>query len=412
MRGIKKVKDKKKYDFETKMLILILLLAENGLYLIDFDSISIGPIKYGDIILFLYLTFGGYVLKKYKNSKTPRYKFKFVCLFTIVLVLISSIRSWSLVGQSISQGVSPQRQFLISYLMYFIMAKYFTADKKNFCKFERAVYIVGSCELFLYTVQYLLADVKIFLYVLPTNRFGEVRLMFISNLLCVFTFMVFSNLLRGKNTKKNAFLFIANIMYFLVVSKTRILVLGMGLSVIILCIMWRKNLLVKGAFIFIALGLSIILLRMPLLNNYVTLLNSEVRHSDGNYLIRLEGKNFYKEEISKSPIVGRGFPNEKNLKAVEACRVSEGYFLIDNGVTGFTYIYGFIGVLWLIWLFIEIGIASLKVYRKKNDYSMFGYLIFCISILSNVMQVYWGTGSFYTGIVMGLLEDRPDDDNT
>lgn len=412
MRGIEsKNKDKKKYDFETIVFIIIFALAENLLYLVDYSSFTLGPFRYDDMAMIIYVIFGIYLMIKYRNENAPKFRYKFVCIFTIILVLTSSFTSWRLYGQSIVKGISPQRGFIISYLMYFIMAKYFLSNKENYYKFEKAMYLVGTCELILYTIQYLLGPGRLFLYIVPSDRFGEMRLMFAANLLYIFVFVILNNLLNGRNIKKNVFLFVFICLYFVIVAKTRIVVLAVGVSVAILFIIWRKNIFLKFSIIFITLGLSIILMRMPLFGNYLKLLDSNVRHSDATYMIRIQGKEYYKTEIKKSPILGRGYPNEKYKKAMKATMLDKGYALNDNGLIGFEYMYGLIGVLWFIYLIIQMGIDSLKMYFRKNNYSILGYLIFCLAIVTNIMHLYWFTGALYNGMILGILENISQDKN-
>lgn len=410
MRVIKtKNTDKKKYDFETIMFIIIFILAENSLYLFDYLNFTIGPFRYDDMAMIVYIIFGIYIILKYRDKTTPKFKYKFVCMFSVILVLTSSFTSWRLYGQSIIKGISPQRGFVISYLMYFLMAKYFWSNKENYYKFEKAMYLVGTCELILYTIQYLLGPGRLFLYIVPSDRFGEMRLMFAANLLYIFAFVILNNLLNGRNIKKNLFLFVFICLYFLIVAKTRIVVLAMGISVVILFMIWKKNILIKFSVIFIALGLSIVLLRAPLFQNYLKLINPKIRHSDATYMIRNKGKEYYKSEIEKSPILGRGYPNEKYKIAMQATLPDKGYVLIDDGFVGFTYIYGLIGALWFICLVIQMSIDSLKLYFRRNDYSILGYLIFCLAIVSNIMHLYWLTGGLYNGMVLGILEDTSKD---
>ena len=85
--------------------------------------------------------------------------------------------------------------------------------------------------------------------------------------------------------------------------------------------------------------------------------------------------------------------------------------LNDNGLIGFEYMYGLIGVLWFIYLIIQMGIDSLKMYFRKNNYSILGYLIFCLAIVTNIMHLYWFTGALYNGMILGILENISKDKN-
>lgn len=391
--------------FELTILAIIIILIESCFYLVDLDSINIkGAFNYDDIPLGLSIIWSLYVLIKYRGVKVKNYIFRYEILFIFVLIIVSAIRGQQLYGQSVLLGIRAQRYFLIFFLMYFPFIKFLYADERNRIGVEKLIYRLGIIALIIYTTQYFLSSKIMFLYVRESSRYGGTRLHFGSILISLLFFFVLEKLFQRKEVNNNIIIMALLIFYNIFITRTRLSILALLFSSIVMIVLWKKNLLIKiSAIIFgiIALGF---LLMTPLLSEYASVLDKNTRSADPNYIIRQLGKENYLRQLKNSPITGRGYINELNEKAYEAAGIGKGYFLNDNGITAFVFMYGIIGGAWVLSLFIKMYIYGFKMYNKQNKYMYMAYIIYLTILLPNILEFYWGWGPIYTIIIMCNLE--------
>ncbi len=391
--------------FEMIIMTIIFILIENCFYLVNLDSINIrGIFNYDDIPLVLSIVWSIYVLIKYREVKVKKYIFKYEILFTFILVILSSIRGMQLYGQSILLGMRAQRFFLIFFLMYFPLIKFIYADERNRISIEKMIYGLGSLALLIYTTQYFFSSKILFLYVRESSRYGGTRLHFDSTLISLLFFLVIQKIFEGKKLKTNTNLMILLIIYNIFIIRGRLVILALLVSSIAIILIWKKNLLIKIPVIIFGIIAFVFLLMTPLLSEYASILDTDVRNADQNYTIRQLGKENYLSQLKDSPITGRGYINELNERASEAAGIEKGYYLNDNGITAFVFMYGVIGGAWIISLFLKIYVYGFKMYIKQKKYVYIAYIIYLTTLLPNILQFYWGWGPIYTIIIICNLE--------
>ncbi|EKQ56944.1 MULTISPECIES: O-antigen ligase family protein [unclassified Clostridium] len=395
----------KNNSIELIILSIVIILIENCFYLVDVDNISIrGTFNYDDIPLALSVLWSIFVLAKYKKVKIKSYMFRTEIVFVLVLVILSSIRGMQLYGQSILLGIRPQRFFLILFLMYFPLTKFICASEKNRIDLQKVISCLGIMALTIYTVQYFLVSKVLFLYVPESSRYGGTRLHFDSTLISILFFFVIENIFQKRQMKKNIIILSLLIFYNIFIIRGRLAILAIALSSAAMILLWKKNLLIKIPGIIFGVIILGCLLTTPLISQYASVLDKNIRNTDPNYIIRELGKENYLNQLKDSPVLGRGYINELNEKAYLAAGVDKQYYLNDNGITAFVYMYGIIGGVWVICLFAKMYIYGFKMYSKQNKYMYVAYIIYLTILLPNILQFYWGFGPIYIVIIMIYLE--------
>lgn len=403
---MKKVKLNKS-SIEIVLLAIIIILAEKCFYLIDINKISVpGLFNYYDLSLGVAIIWSIYIMIKYKHIQV-NYKFKYNMLFCIILIIISSIRSQQLYSQNFSLGVRPQRFFLIFSIMYFPLLK-FTSIKDNKKKLETLLYTLGITEIIIFIIQYIVISKVKFLYVIQSIRYGGVRLHFEAVLLSVLFFMAVNNFLKKKNIYKNLIIIIVLLLYNLLIIRGRLAVAAIFATGFIILLFWKKNRFIKYFLITYILVFGFVLLNTSIIGEYMNSLNKSNIQSDFTAQIRENGKEFYLNQIKESPILGRGYINELNENASKASGIQYNYLLVDNGIVAFLFMYGVIGVAWVVILFVKIYIYSLRDYLKNNNYFGLAYIIYLTIIMPNILEFYWKYGPLYLGIMIVLVEISVD----
>ena len=402
---IVKSKENNRNIFELTILAIIFILNESCFYLVDLESINLsGAFNYDDIPLILSIVWSLYVLIKYRGVKVKKYIFRYEMLFIFVLVILSSIRGQQLYGQSMLLGIRPQRFFLVFFLLYFPLIKFLYADERNRISVEKIIYRIGIVALVMYTTQYFLISKIMFLYVPESSRYGGTRLHFDSTLLSLLFFFVLEKLFQRKEVTKNTIIMSLLIFYNIFIIRGRLAILALLFSSIVMILLWKKNLLIKIPIIIFGILALGFLLMTPLLSQYASILDKNTRSVDENNIIRELGKENYLRQLKNSPITGRGYINQLNEKAYEAAGIGNKYYLNDNGITAFVFMYGILGGAWVISLFIKMYIYGVRIYNKQNKYIYIAYIIYLTVLLPNILQFYWGWGPLYTIIIMCNLE--------
>lgn len=370
-------------------------LIPNSLYIIP------GIFRYSDlgilvsVIFFIWSYFGAI------NRKRVKYAFSAYILTFLMIIVISSAMSNHFWGQSVFLGLRTQRTLITCLLLYFPVTHLLKTGRLSYKQFIRLLYIVATLELIVYTLQFFLADIASFTYIDTTEvRYNSARLRVPYLLPLILGIRCLSNVLTGKaRTFQKA---IWNIIYFLwaafllvCICKHRapslILVCTMGLAYII----WKKKLTIKmlaGAAVSVILLL--IILNSPLIKQMFssTMQVLFYNSNEGNTLeIRELGQAYYLQKLTKSPLFGFGRPNFNNKKAYKATGLEYGFYLSDNGVTGFMYIHGIVGVIWLVLLFLKVYKMSWGLYKKRISYTFILYFFFETANLYIGMHWFYGS---------------------
>lgn len=307
-------------------------------------------------------------------------------------------------GQPFMLGFRPQRFFIMTYLLYFPLIRMIYCNRNN-VEYVKKVFInFGIIELILYITQYFLISKKIFLYMRVSERFGEIRLPFDSILLVILPFIILNEIINKNNIKRNYIILALNLFFIIFVSKTRMIIAGISIAMAIILFFYNKGSKKVLTIILMIFGIMIGV-NTEIGKTYLNSISKEYRLKDSNTLIREEAQKFYISETSKSPILGRGFVNITFNNAVIISKYNKGYYFNDNGLIGFYYLYGIIGVLWIMALFLIILKKSYFLY-KKNNYSYLGYSLYTVITSYTLLTCYNQTGAFFIVILLVSLDSE------
>lgn len=395
----------KKIPIEIMIFTLILICIEKVMYLVDDKIFKIaGILNLDDFSLLLSIALFVVVFLKYIKFPKSKYEQKFIIFFPIILAIVSSYMGKKVYGQPFMFGFRPQRFFILTSLLYFPLKRMIECDSQNITRIKNLLISLGTIELILYIFQYLLINKVVFLSMRVSSRFGEVRLPFESLLLLLYPFIVLNELLNKRNVKRNSILSALSFIYIVVVLKTRMVMFGMVGVITFLILIYRSGASKKIYIIFLLLIVGIIGVNTSIGQSYIQSISSENRSIDPNTLIRKEAQEFYITETAKSPITGRGYVNILYNDAVIISKYNKGYYFNDNGIIGFYYLYGLIGIGWLLIMFFKLSKLSWRAYKNKSEYWYLGYSIYLVVTSFTLLNCYIQSGAFYIIIILAFLE--------
>ena len=376
------------------LLFLVIFSLERFFYLVDSSAYIIKNVfKISD----LSFIFGGlfFIWVQFKCRKKAEYQHKNIIMLLFIAFIISSIIAKGLFMQPISVGIRSVRLQILSLLLYFPIKKALDNNLIEKRDLIKLIYIISTIELAIFTLQFLLANKYSFTYVDLTEIRGNSTRIRFSYLLPLIAGCLSFNKVLDKSNKKR-------LLHLLYVIWTAFLLIGICKhrtpSIILLLsfsctfIMWKRSL---GHKAVIAIFISLIMIPLLMNSNFVvsTIESLTNKSSRNNTLtIREEGQKYYLDRLLEKPICllfGYGFPNENYNQAVLASGQQYYYYIVDNGLMGFIYMYGIYGGIILITLYIKNFIYSIKIVKEKSNYSYFNYSVFEIG------NVYIGLHWFY-----------------
>lgn len=363
----------RKKNWLTITFFFVIAALENFSYLISQSAYMIpGLLKLSDIGVLAAIMWSVYVLLAIR--KTQKQYFKVPALFIVVL-LFSSISAYRLFGQGFDLSIRQQRRLLACILLYYAVFKALNAGKILKEDVIHILCIQAVIEIILYSLQLVLADKSIFLYATIDSRYNSPRLRVSYLLPLLFMYFCIEEVLHNRHRIINLIFAFSGIFVLAGVCKHRapslIAIATLGIAYFI----WKKNLSVK-----LFTGIVLLTFSIGLLSHSVLVqdaLDALLRNGKTSTLgIRLEGQEYYLEKLTESPLFGFGAPNQNNSMAVKASGEESWYLLADNGIVGFLYCYGAVGLLWLGALWIFLLKQSYELYKRERKYHYFLYLLF------------------------------------
>ncbi len=338
-----------------------------------------------DIVLIECIIFCLYTeIKYYKCKNTIKCDFKYLIIFIVPLILISSFQSYKLYGQDIILGIRAQRMFLIMYMMYFPLRILIGQRKISLKDIEKMIYYIGIVQLFLYMIFFVSNGSISFLKYNYDYRYGSMRLRVNSCIINLLFILAIDNYINGINKKMSLFIIIVNVLVCSLIIKTRLLIVSYIFVLIFALIFWKKNLRKKIITILCALLLIPIILNSTIISDII----SAVLENDSND-IRKIGKAYYIECLEKSPILGRGYINTLCQKAFVAAGMDKNIYLVDNGIYAFAFQYGGLGIIWFGVLWLRFLRNSIYNYKNIHDYIGILYFVHLTVLLPNITWWSW-----------------------
>lgn len=386
------------------LLFLILVGCENTFYLINADQMNIaGVFNYQDIYVVLAFLFIVIVFIKYGRVKC-QFRFKWVILSIIPIALIASYQSLQLYGQSFIMGIRPQRFWIMWALLYFPIRRMMEAKKLTVDDLIKMTYIIGTVEIILFSTQYFLGRDHQFLYVGVTLRYGTDRYYFHNTLLVVLLFICLDRIFQKKKVIFNG-IYIALILFVLLeVGKMRMTSLATALAMMFGILLWRRGGKTKIGVLIAVVVASILLFNTSIVQDTLTTLlefRNDSVSATSTLAIRQYGRALYFSNLAKHPILGCGYISSLSYTASAAAGFYDNVFLSDNGLYAFAFMYGGIGVAWVIWLFASLLKYGWNTYRERGI--QFMLLVPLSWLIAGQTEAHWYFNNGFICVVLILV---------
>lgn len=333
-----------------------------------------------------------------------KYQFGRIILFTVIMGIYSTLQSYYLHGQSLIQGILPQRFMIGGFFLYFILMKYINEKKYGMKNIEKIFLTIGYCELILYISQYFLINKIQFLQINYTMRLGEIRMNLGAIGVPYVIFYSLNQLFGEKKSWKSIVSIAMGIFYVVVIAKTRIALLAYIISIIGGFMMWKKGGKKKIGIFFLLLTLIVVLTQTELFS-YLT---DGLKGIDLSTQTRQLGRAYYLKKILSHPILGCGYINTNNVAASRYAgiySISTGIIAwVDLGVYGLTFFFGIVGLVWFLVLYGKLAMRSYKIgCTGKQTYWM--YMLYIIVVSPNSTGFLWYISSTIAFVIwMCLIE--------
>lgn len=393
------------------IILVFLFLMENCFYLINTGKINIsGKFAYSDIWLVLYVSYFFLQFIKYCRIKCT-YEFKWPLLILCVMTIVAAIQEMRLTGQNFNLGLRPQRNYLIILLSYFPIRKLFAENKIDINKLLKLLMVVGTLSASLYIFQKITYNQITFLNVMMNTRNGSLRmyidssLIHVAGIVALYCFCIYFK-------PKYMIAYVFNLVYVFWISQGRMELMSFLFASAIGVAIARNLDVKKMILLIVGMVAGVVFLSTPYADNLWNAIQTAGTASveQGNTMaIRYVGRELYFNQLSHSMrtmLFGCGYPNELFSPAASKAGFYNHIYLNDNGIFGFTYIYGLIGVTAVI----LIVIKTLKIVLpeiKNIPLYVVVLMFFIMQIVSsyNVTFWYWkADGTFLLVIMLCIAE--------
>lgn len=373
---------------------LLIVTSEKFLYLTNSNLIE-------NVSLLVIMAWCGYVMLNYRNFPRTSYRFGYLMAFPVILMLTSSLQSYLLYGQSMWLGIRPQRYWIIFALCYFPLSKLWRLGKITTHGMEKLIYMVGTMELILYSVQYILGDRFNFLSVHTYSTYSSKRYYFSNILLCLILFVSMNEIFNRRKVLKNSVYILWILFVILQVEKMRMTTIAVSTALIVGIFIWRRGGNIKMGFIVCVIIAGFIAANSEVIQSIIPALIGTGRND--TLQIREVGRTFYLSVLIQHPLLGGGYINTQHAVSLVSSRYNEGIYWVDNGIFGFSYLNGGLGLAWVIALIAKI-IRNGQFLRKRiNNYVFVVMPIYWI--VAMISEAHWYFSSFLVVVLLVCFEE-------
>lgn len=386
------------------IFIVLALFAKNGYYLWgDNDYIIDGLLKYADIGLLLALFFTLCVGMKYGfGFNSGRYDY--FILGYIVLSIVSTFSAYMLFDQSLLRGLFAQRVQLFWFVSYFFIRRLLQLRKMNVESLIKILYVMALIELSICTVQYLVGDNMFFLAVKSELRNYVRRYYFnVSFLIPISLFALYQLLHNRKNRILNGIIVVWTALLIAVFSQYRSVTVYYAIGCLIIVLFWNRSIFKRILLLTLAAIVAYLVLKdTSMFKMLLQALRGGI-FNDANMLVRNTAREHYFSELGKTAITiitGRGYPSVSNYGAFSAAGFYNYMYFTDNGIFGFLYCYGLLGLVWYMFFWIKMIRDSWQIRRYTSVY--FAYLLYYVVGFINDFSWFWSANFIFIVMICFL----------
>lgn len=403
-------------DRTAFFIILMIILSKNMLGLVygEWEILSFSVSRIFSFIIIGYLLFNYIKYLKYD----VRGMFSIYIILIICSVFLSSYRSTHTMFQSFGDGLRPQINYIVALCSYFPLKKIMKLDNVNVEKLLDYLMYLGTGSSLLYIFQklvYIVGGPKFIYFGVGTSSFGTQKYrLYVGSTIIILGLLISVY----KYLKENKFKYIPHILIGIFVqlwvTQSRAEIMATLIAILVGFILLNKiNLRGIVLYIFI-IGISFYISTTSLFQNIVDNLLG-VSNKGATLLIRQEGRELYFKQLHESVknfTLGIGYPNIKNYIAYKKIGMDKFYFLNDNGIYAYFYIFGLFGLLPLATLYFKYIYLSIKCYFKDRFVVPLMYIVYSIVVMPNIILWYWDFDSAFILIIMLLIVENNLQNNT
>ena len=376
----------------TVLFFIVVMALENFSWLIDPDKYMVpGLLKFSDIGILCALLWMVLVYLECRRSQTNIRASWYPALF-IPLLAISSLACYLYFGQPIGMSIRQNRYIIISFLMYYFIIMALASGKLQFSDLINSIKYMALFEICVFFFQYLLVGKVTFVYTGISNRYDSARLRVSYLLPLIFAYFALNEFMNGRKKVKNLIFTALGIGVLAVVCKHRAPTMIVLVTLICAYFLWKKDYSTKLiVFVFGLILLVTVVSSSVIVQDAIRVLTAGNNAGEDNFTIRLLGQQYYFNRLStlNAWLVGFGEPNIYHREAYLASGVGYRFYLADNGVFGFLYCHGVVGILWLIAFFKNYFSKALYLFKQRRCYQYIIYIIFEIGNLYMGMHWYY-----------------------
>ncbi|WP_274656674.1 hypothetical protein, partial [Streptococcus equinus] len=371
-----------------------------ALFIIGTKLFGVGQEKIGGLLpdkfelFILVFSYSLWIWRKPKRINKDQ-KIYLLLLYTIFIIISAAVMAYITIGQSILIGIVLQAR-IITILSVIPIISLMNDNLSSYERLWNQLKNIALLQSLINIFQLLLYPQVKFLTITSENiRFGSIRIGFGGALITIALLMTFSELVKNVN-KKNIIYFMVYMFYLLFVRKTRVVIFGVLISILVVFVLslrnksgWRRAFLLGICFLLMSPFAA------PRISELFDLTQQEVSTNSGNYVARTGEVEFYTSQV-KNPVFGRGYISPK-IAGGELYDTRFGYYSItDIGIIALYVINGIVGLIWFFILMVIIMERS-----KKSRYGIFAieYLIYSIATCMTLLSCYYES----EGLILSLI---------
>ena len=392
-----------------------MLLLRNGFFdLLSQDALIFQSFRLKDVTFVVEIAWVVYSLFIFKGIKCKN-TFYGLIWSILLIIMFSCVICYIIFDQPISLGFLAQRDIFSGYACFFSISTLLYKKKISKNELYNILFYVGVIQLFFNTfgwLLYSLRDINGFPgAVIATERYGSARIWYsqYENIVLVIAISI-NELLNRKDKIIRYFILIGwGIAYFAIMTKLRASSLAVLIALILTLVISKKMSKMKlFVFCFFVIGMIIALNRIPLFQDIVLTFFSGDSASANTLTIRHVARKYYLTKFMSSPIFGFGVPHSNWYPAFLAQGKDLGYYFSDNGIFAFMYLYGGVGIMWLLFLLKRYW-QRMNVYRRINNVLFVFWGLYQLMMLPTGM--FWMIGNYQLPFVaiLALLSKYPSE---
>lgn len=393
-------------DKNIFLFFLLLFLTNNAFSMID-TSKKIVVISFSDFVFLYCAAYIVYYYSRYRVDYIQGY-FSWMVVLVPVIIVINSCAAYINYGQSVKSGILTQRYWLVAIMTYFPLHSQIIRKKITYEQIVRLLYGITIVYIILCDVQYLIGIEHRFMFMQYSYRYGDLRLHSALGTAGIILPIALFNILKGKNRVFNTCVLALVFHHVLVVNKTRSILLSHLFILALVIVLSDVKKRYKVVTIIIgALAALYYLKDSTILTDIIEILFYQKQ--DATFNVRVDGHTFYRETMRAnklSYLFGFGYPNTSKQASLAATGYTRGYLLADNGIYGFLFCYGAMGLIWYLYYMVKRFKLSWKTWKEIGDPTFLVLTIQSIAFFANDTSYYYAMAPVMTIFKLILNEAR------